>query len=72
MADQGAKIWAFITEHTAAGRTVYAANYLQIIPITAKTVKNELVRLRNGHVEVCRGKRWDSLNYCKFTARGKR
>jgi hypothetical protein len=63
------KMLAFIDSHLDQGRTVYAQNYMQIIPI--KKNKRDLVRLSadRNHVEVCKGKRWESIMGMKITAK---
>ncbi len=62
------KVWSFITTQTEAGRTVHAANYLSVVKLTQKTVASGAVRLRGFHVEIARGKKWDSIMGCKFSA----
>ena len=62
----GDRIYRFIVDATEAGRTVYASTYLVAIKIQAKHLP--AIRVRNGHCEVRRGKRWDSINGCKITA----
>jgi len=63
------RLFGFISTHLDAGRTVYASNYLRVIPMTPKN--RALIRLSadRNHVEVSFGKRWDSINGCKITAR---
>lgn len=63
------KMLAFIDAHLEQGRTVYAQNYMQIIPI--KRNKRDLVRLSDDrkHVEVCKGKNWVSIMGMKITAK---
>ncbi len=65
------RVWAFVTTNTAAGRTVSARNALSIVKITKKTVESGAVRLRGFHVEIARGKRWDSIMGCSFSAGSK-
>lgn len=60
------KMYDWIVARLTEGRTVYATNYLTVIKIAPK--HRETVRLRGNHVEVQRGKRWDSIIYCKITA----
>lgn len=69
MTDRATKIWDFIKLHTDAGRTVYIKTATRITIIKAKHVAAGLIRVRNGHVEVVRGKHWDSVNFCSFEAR---
>jgi hypothetical protein len=56
----------WIAARLSEGRTVYATSYGHAIKITPKHV--DLIRVRNGHCEVQRGRRWDSINGCKITA----
>ena len=64
MTTRGDYIYQFITEALATGRTVYASTYLVTIAISKKHLDRGLVRVRDGHCEVARGKRWDSINGC--------
>jgi hypothetical protein len=63
------KMLAFIDAHLEQGRTVYAQNHAQIIPI--KRNKRDLVRISDDrkHVEVCKGKRWESIMGMKMVAK---
>jgi len=63
------RVWKFIQDNAVAGRTTYAANYLSAVKLTPKAVLSGAIRLSGSHVEVARGRHWDSLNGCKFTAR---
>ncbi len=65
--DRGEQIMKFITEQHAEGRTVYAQTYLKTIKLAPKHA--HMVRVKNGHCEVQFGKRWDSINYCRISAR---
>ena len=49
------------------GMTVYVASYGRIVKCRAK--HRAMFRVRGDHCELQRGKRWDSINYCKITAR---
>ena len=62
------RMLAFIDAQHEFGRTVYARNYQQVIPI--KPGKRDLVRLSDDrrHVEVCKGKRWESIMGMKISA----
>jgi hypothetical protein len=65
----GDKIFNWISERVNEGRTVYATTYLRSLKIQKKHVDAGMVRVRDGHCEVQRGKAWDSINLCKITAR---
>jgi hypothetical protein len=67
MMTTGEKIHTWIMERLAEGRTVYATTYL--VQIVIKPKHAAMVRLANGHCEIQRGKRWDSINGAKITAR---
>ena len=64
--DRGTTIFNWINEQLNAGRTVQATTYLTVTRIKPK--HRDMLRVRNGHCEVQRGKHWDSINYCKITA----
>jgi hypothetical protein len=64
---RGETIKAWIDARHADGLTVYATTALKSIAIAPKHA--HLVRLNGSHCEVARGKKWDSINYCKITAR---
>lgn len=60
------KMYDWIMARLDEGRTVYATNYLRSVKIAPK--HRAMVRLRGNHVEVQRGKHWDSIVGCKITA----
>lgn len=60
------RMYEFIMSQLDAGRIVQATNYLTCIRLSAK--HREAIRLLGNHVEVRRGKRWDSIIGCKITA----
>lgn len=59
-------IWDWINARWDSGMTVYATNYLSSLKITPKN--RSMVRLNGSHVEVQRGRHWDSIIGCKITA----
>lgn len=63
----GKTIYDWIAARLDEGRTVYATTYLVCIKIAPK--HRDCVRLSGDHCEVQRGKRWDSINGAKITAR---
>lgn len=63
---QAEKLFAKLNEAWDNNYTVYATNYLQSIKITPKN--RDLVRLNGDHIEVRRGKRWESINGMKLEA----
>lgn len=66
MQDRGKRIYEWIMERLDEGYTVYASTHLKRIEIKPK--HRRLVRFRDGHCEVCRGRRWDSINLCRVEA----
>ena len=64
--DLGQKIHDWIKAQHAAGRTVYIHTCLKVIRVSPK--RADCIRYSAGHCQVARGKYWDSVNYCKFTA----
>ena len=65
-ANRGKRIYDWIMARLDEGYTVYASTHLVHIKITPK--HRDLVRFRDGHCEVCRGRRWDSINLCRIEA----
>ena len=63
----GETIYNWIMERLDEGRTVYATNYLRSFKITAK--HRDCVRLSGDHCEIQLGRRWDSINGCRISAR---
>ncbi len=68
MEDRGEVIYNWIKERVDEGCTAYATTCLRSIKITAGTFTRGLIRYRNGHCEVARGRHWDSINFCKISA----
>lgn len=60
-AERAAKIFAFITEHASAGKTVYLQTALRTTVIKKKHLPQ--VRLRNDCLEIQSGKRWLDYTY---------
>jgi len=67
-AERAAKMFAFITEHATAGKTVYLQTALRITTLRKKHLPQ--VRVRNDSLEIQCGKRWIDYTYVdKVTAR---
>jgi len=64
----GEKIYSWITERHAEGRTVFATTYLRSVKITPKRADCVRLSADRVHCEVQFGRRWDSINGCKITA----
>jgi len=64
--DRGEKMYNWIVARLDEGMTVYATTYLISLKLSKK--HKAMIRYRNGHCEVQRGRRWDSINGCKITA----
>jgi hypothetical protein len=65
----GQTIFDWISARLDEGLTVYATTYLRSIKITKRNLDRGQVRVAGQHCEVQMGKRWDSINGCKITAR---
>ena len=66
LTNRGEAIYEWIKARHAEGRTVYAATSLRVVKLAPKHASS--VRLHGEHCEVQRGKRWDSINWCRITA----
>jgi len=64
--NRGETIKKWIDARHAEGMTVYATTAWRSTKIDPK--HSNLVRLNGDHCEVARGRRWDSINFCKITA----
>lgn len=63
------QMYTWIIARLNEGRTVYAASYGHVIKIQAKHKASVRLSAGKQHCEVQRGTRWDSINFCKITAR---
>ena len=62
------RIWKFVDEQTRLGRTVRFVNALTDLRVERKHVEAGAIRLRGEHVEVQRGRRWDSVMGMRVSA----
>jgi hypothetical protein len=66
-ANRGQAIHQWIQARWQDGLTVYATTYTKSIELRPKHAS--AIRVRNGHCEVRQGRRWESINFCRITAR---
>lgn len=60
--------WTWLNERWDEGRTVYVHTYLKTIKIAPKHRDRTRLSPSRKHVEVMRGKHWDSILGNKITA----
>jgi hypothetical protein len=60
------QMFAFIDKQLASGRTCYLSTALRVTKLTAK--HRDLIRVRNGALEIRTGKRWTDYTYTSLRA----
>jgi len=66
---RGETIFKWITDRHSEGMTAYATNYMHSIKIAPKHADRVRLSADGEHCEIMAGRRWDSINFCKITAR---
>lgn len=71
---KGERMFHWINERIAEGRTVYVTTALKATKVSPRTVASfkkdghEVFKLAGGSCYMARGKAWDCIDFCRITA----